>query len=279
MSAVLRNFFDLKMAYLFLVSVLAVVTLPTLSSGFVTRPLCFHSTNPSASCPTTSISAFSIETSAFLFVHTRTTTNRRTDATTTTCLHATKKKGGSSASATSATKKVQVKLLKHMAGIGQAGDVVQVTPAFYQNKLRPTQSAVMVTEEQVNDERQKAKEQEEELHQLALKIKQRFSSPEEQEDSKTPALRLSRKAGPGGQLFGGIGPKTIVDELKHILTAENKPNEVQFLDQKTVKIISIIDDKGEKLEQIKHLGEGFVAKLALTKDVSVDLIISVEVEH
>jgi ribosomal protein L9 len=198
-----------------------------------------------------------------------------------TFLEATKKKSGASSTSTSTSKKIQVKLLKHMAGIGQAGDVVQVTPAFYQNKLRPTQSAVMVTEDQVNEERQRAKEQEEAFHRMALRLKDRFSSSinADEGDSKTPVLRLYRKAGPGGQLFGGIGPKTIVDELKLVLSAEDKPNDEQFLDQKFVKITSITDESGKKLEQIKHLGNAFVAKLTLIKDVSVDLIISVEVEH
>ena len=52
-------------------------------------------------------------------------------------------------------KKIQVKMLKDVPGTGQKGDVVLVTPAFLQNKLIPTHSAELITDEEVARENAK----------------------------------------------------------------------------------------------------------------------------
>ena len=175
------------------------------------------------------------------------------------CLSAKKK----SATPTAASKKIQVKLLKHVAGTGQAGEVVMVTPPFYNNKLRPTKSATLISDEQVEMEKSQAdlQQKERELKAAAL-----------QEQVEAEKLVLRRKAGPDGQLFGGIGPKCLIDELK------SKTGESDFLDCKSVKITALLDENGDKMQgDIKHTGS-FQATLELTKKAIATVNIEVQAE-
>jgi len=173
----------------------------------------------------------------------------------------TKKKGGGASAP--ASKKMQVKLLKHVAGTGQAGQIVMVSPAFYNNKLRPTKSAEVISDEQLQQEQEEAQEQEKATRQKAIELKDKL------EDT---TLEITRKAGPDGQLFGGIGAKVIMEELKVKLG-----NDV-FLDSKSVKISQMTDSDGKKMRgDIKHTGE-FGAVLSLIKDITAKFTISVKPE-
>lgn len=155
--------------------------------------------------------------------------------------------------APAAAKKIQVKMLKYIEGTGHIGEVVMVTPAFFSNKLRPTSSAVVVSDEEVAMAIADANALERETNAHAEALKERM------EDL---ALKLKRKAGPDGQLFGGIGPKCIMDEL-HTLLADD------FLSHKNVKIAGMTYGDGKDLRgDIKHIGE-FGATLSLTKEISV----------
>jgi ribosomal protein L9 len=159
-------------------------------------------------------------------------------------------------------KKIQVKMLKYVEGTGHLGEIVNVTPAFYNNKLRPTSSAVVISDEEVAKERADAQRLQAETNASALALK-------EQIDNLT--LVLHRKAGPDGQLFGGIGPKMIMEEL-HKLIADD------FLHHKTVKIASLTTEDGTTLRgDIKHTGR-FGASLSLTKDISVSFAIQVDTD-
>eukprot|EP00957_Ditylum_brightwellii_P171059 13022192-Ditylum_brightwellii.AAC.1 len=51
-----------------------------------------------------------------------------------------------------AKKKVQVKLLKYVEGIGSIGEVVMVAPAFFENKLKRSGSGVLISDEDVQKE-------------------------------------------------------------------------------------------------------------------------------
>lgn len=56
--------------------------------------------------------------------------------------------------------KIQVKLLKTMPGTGNQGDVILVTPAFFENKLRKTNSAKKITDAEVKTENKEKQEKE-----------------------------------------------------------------------------------------------------------------------
>jgi large subunit ribosomal protein L9 len=152
-------------------------------------------------------------------------------------------------------------MLKYVAGTGSIGDVVSVTPAFFQNKLQPTKSAVPITDEEVEVEKANQRAKEEAMNAEASKIKEQLSDF---------TLELKRKAGPEGHLFGAVGPKVIIEELRNSIKDP-------YLDQKQVKVISVTED-GKPLEHdIKHIGE-FGVNLALTKDITAKFDISVQEE-
>jgi large subunit ribosomal protein L9 len=160
-----------------------------------------------------------------------------------------------------ASKKVQVKMLKYVAGTGNTGDIISVTPAFFQNKLRPTKSAVPITDEEIEVELSEKRAKDEAVNAAASKIKEQLS------DFK---LELKRKAGPDGHLFGAVSPKTILEELRNSVKDP-------YLDQKQVKVISVTHD-GEQLKgDIKHVGE-FGVNIALTKEISAKFDITVQEE-
>lgn len=168
-----------------------------------------------------------------------------------------KKKGQAAA-----PKKVQVKLLKHIAGTGQAGDVIQVTPAFFNNKLRPTKAAEVISDEEVEKERAESAAKQKEIDETAAELQEKVGQT---------TLVLSRKAGPDGQLFGGIGPKLIMSELQNVLESD-------YLKEKWVKVSEVLDENGKKIRgDIKHTGT-FGARISLKKDVSAKVAIEVQAE-
>jgi large subunit ribosomal protein L9 len=180
-----------------------------------------------------------------------------------TALPAGKKKAGGSA--VSHGGKVQVKLLKHVAGMGQAGEVVLVTPAFFNNKLRPTQSARVISDDEVAKEQSEAEQHEKE----AIATAKTF-----QEKIEGLTLTLTKKAGPDGHLFGGINIKMIVTELQASLGDEK-----EYMTQKHVKISDLSGEDGTKIDgDIKHTGK-FAAKIHLRKDVVAKFDIVVNAEH
>ena len=84
-------------------------------------------------------------------------------------------------------------------------------------------------------------------------------------------LTVSRKAGPDGQLFGGVGAKAVMKELLKFIGND-------FLSQKGVKITELMDGNGKKIRgDIKHTGE-FGARITLAKNVAVKFAISVEAD-
>jgi len=168
--------------------------------------------------------------------------------------------------APAATKKIQVKMLKAVAGTGQKGDVVLVTPAFFNNKLRPTQSASIISDEEVEQEQAERATAEQERTAQANAIK-------EYVEGNQP-LKLTQKAGPDGQLFGAIHAKTVLEAVSKQLSEDD----AAFLEQKSIKI-ALLDGEGKKMRgDIKHVGE-FQANIALTKNISAKLDIVVEAEE
>jgi ribosomal protein L9 len=159
-------------------------------------------------------------------------------------------------------KKIQVKMLKYVEGTGHVGEIVMVTPAFFQNKLRPSASAVMITDEEVIKAKAEQAAQEQETRTKAEALKEQLTGL---------SITILRKAGPEGHLFGGIGPKSIMEELGKYIQDD-------FLKLKSVKISSIADDNGDVLRgDVKHTGSYHVS-LSLTNDISAtfDIIVAPE---
>lgn len=159
-------------------------------------------------------------------------------------------------------KKIQVKMLKYVEGTGHVGEIVMVTPAFFQNKLRPTASAVMISDEEVIKAKAELAAYEHETRAKAELLKDQLTDL---------SISILRKAGPDGHLFGGIGPKSIMEELGTRIHDD-------FLKNKGVKILSITDENGNVLRgDVKHTGTYRIA-ISLTNDISAffDMIVATE---
>jgi ribosomal protein L9 len=175
-----------------------------------------------------------------------------------TRLHSKKKTGSTTAPSSSSGTKIQVKLLQHIAGTGQAGDVIQVTPAFYNNKLRPERLAKPITDEEV----EKQTEESQQKRQQTLEVVETIQSLLDNH-----SVRLSdNKTGPDGhKLFGGIGPKKLIQAL----IDEIPPSEDirEYLSKnKQVKVLEIVQEgSGEEVKgDIKETGS-YKMKLQLYK--------------
>jgi len=171
-----------------------------------------------------------------------------------------KKKVAGSAGST----KIQVKLLKDIAGTGQTGSVIMVTPAFFNNKLRPTRSARMVSDEEVAAERSQS---------AAAEQSVLVAERELQDALADTMVVIKRKAGPEGHLFGGIGPKIIMNAL-----SEKHPNEL-WKKNKKIKVQELSDAVNEKIIKgdIKEIGN-FIAKIKISDDIVSKVGISIEKE-
>jgi large subunit ribosomal protein L9 len=165
--------------------------------------------------------------------------------------------------APAATKKIQVKMLKYVEGTGHVGEVVMVTPAYYNNKLRPTSSAIVITDEEIEREKSKAEAMEKEINERAEAVKEKLSDF---------TMIIQRKAGPNGHLFGAISQKNILSELNELIKDD-------YLHSKGVKITGLVDADGKKLQtDIKNLGE-YEATLSLTKDKAIKFKVIIEAEN
>jgi Ribosomal protein L9, N-terminal domain len=181
-----------------------------------------------------------------------------------------KTKSASSSSGTSATQ-IQVKLLKHVAGTGQAGDVVLVNPAYFNNKLRPQHAAKIVSTEEVEAQVAAAQAQSQTQREQAIAWHQVLdcSNSEGEDDGGDNAensyvLHLSdNKTGPDGhKLFGGIGIKKLYQELlkdveTKFVSNNNNDLDLEFLrNSKQVRIVDVIDNETNEplVGDIKHVG-------------------------
>ncbi len=155
--------------------------------------------------------------------------------------------------------KIQVKLLKFVEGTGSIGDVVMVAPAFFEHKLKKTGSAVRISDEDVAKERAEADANHKALVDEASALQEKICDME---------LPIAMKAGPDGTLFGGVGKKAILSELKTHFPKGT-------LDAKSIKIISVKgEDEKEMKGDIKSVGK-YTAIIALMKDITAKFDISI----
>lgn len=134
-----------------------------------------------------------------------------------------------------------------------------VTPAFFNNKLRPTKSAEEISDDQVKEEQAEHAADEKATREKATALKEKLTDV---------TLQIKRKCGPEGQLFGGIGAKQIMEELR----SQEKD---EFLATKGIKVQAVTDEDDKKMRgDIKHTGT-FGATIGLSKDISVKVTLEV----
>jgi len=172
------------------------------------------------------------------------------------------KKGGKGSPALK-NGKVQVKMTKFVEGTGRVGDIVLVAPAFWENKLKKTSSAVLISDEEVEADNALKSQSEAEALATAKDVGAKVSNT---------VLEIKKKAGPNGHIFGGVGKKTVVDMLKMQLP-------LGCLDSKAVKIKSIKEEEsGKELKHdVKEIGT-YDVRICLHKDVGVDFKMKVAAE-
>lgn len=204
-------------------------------------------------------------------------------------LHAKKKKGGGggagTATATKGPKKgqVQVMMLETVPKVGQKGDIICVSTAVFQNQLKLSNKARAVSEEEMKKLEQEKEAHEQELLDAAIKTKSILEEAmienlggedncDVDADICGVALKLKRKAGPEGNLFGGVNPKMVMDEL-----AKKFPS--GGWEGKQVKLTEVKDVDGNdvKKKDIKHTGD-FTCTVQLHPTIDVTFILSITAE-
>lgn len=177
--------------------------------------------------------------------------------------------------------KIQIKMLASVPQIGQAGDIVFVSSAVFQNQLQRQKKARLISAEEVALIEAEKQQEEAEATQKAIDTKKMMeeamleSIGEEcstDQDICGVALTMARKAGPEGNLFGGINPKMIMDELANTFPDGS-------WEGKQVKLTDMKDSDGKdvKKKDIKHTGE-YTCVVKLGNDVDVTFILSVVAE-
>ena len=179
--------------------------------------------------------------------------------------------------------KIQVVLLEQVPNIGQSGDVVFVSSAIFQNQLKRNNKARLISAEEVQRMEEERAQEEKEMIEKAKATKEMLeeamvekisdaeqcSSSEDENDICGVALELKRKAGPEGNLFGGVNPKMIMEELKSRYPSGS-------WDGRLVKVTDVKDSDGKdvKKKDIKHTGD-YTVTVALGKGVDVTFIVSI----
>ena len=176
-----------------------------------------------------------------------------------------------------------MQLTQTVPNIGQSGDIIFVSSAIFQNQLKKNNAARLISEEEVQKIEQEKAEKEEEVLEMARKTKGLLEvamleklGEEEQcgndADICGVALDLTRKAGPEGNLFGGVTPKMIMDALK-----ERYPDGAW--DGKQVKVTEMKDLDGADVPKmdIKHVGE-YKVTVSLGKEVDTVFLLSIKAE-
>jgi len=158
--------------------------------------------------------------------------------------------------------KLQVKLLKYVEGTGSIGDIVMVAPAFFENKLKRTGSAVLISDEEVDAENKKK---------LLLQKAQLEQALDMQKKIQEVELSMVKKAGPEGHLFGGVAKKDILEELKRKFPKG-------ALDGKQIKIATVQRVEGEEVKaDIKEVGL-YTSTINLLGDITARFRVNVTAE-
>lgn len=104
--------------------------------------------------------------------------------------------------------KVKVILLDTVKGVGKKDEIVEVKDGYANNFLFPSKKGIPATVENLNKLKQKGekkiKDEQKELNK-ALELKKML-------DGKT--ITLSVKSGENGKVFGSIGSKEVIAEIK-----------------------------------------------------------------
>jgi large subunit ribosomal protein L9 len=141
---------------------------------------------------------------------------------------------------------MQAILLKDVDGLGEAGNVVDVSPGYLRNYLAPrklahsaTPASIAAAQRQQEAAEQAERQQQEKLSETASVL------------SKT-VLTIPHQAGEDGRLFGSVTAKEIVDAIKQARGLR--------IDRRDVRLEAPIRELGTHMVEIE-VGEGVVASV------------------
>ncbi len=145
---------------------------------------------------------------------------------------------------------MKVLLLSHIKGLGQKGEVKDVSEGYFLNRLQPQKLATVATQNAVQhmqNQKEKATEKLEMIKESALSIKERLHG-------KT--LEIQERASESGKLYASVSAKEIATALEKQFKVE-------------------IPTKNIQMEaQIKEAGL-FPLRISLHKEVFADLNVHV----
>ena len=147
---------------------------------------------------------------------------------------------------------MQIVLTQNLKGVGQKGEVKEVSPGYFRNFLAPRNLAVVATGKQVahvQTQQAKATEKLENMKESAESIKKKI-------DGKT--INLVEKASDKGKLFAAVSNKEVAEHLKSELKVD-------------------VPAKQVKMDTIKEAGE-YEAEVKLHKDVTAKITLNVTAE-
>ncbi len=143
---------------------------------------------------------------------------------------------------------MKVILLNHVAGLGQKGEVKEVSEGYFRNFLNPRKAAREATSTaiaHVNNQKAKANERLENMKESAESIKSKI-------DGKT--IELTEKITNTGHLYAAISTKEVIEALEEQLKVK--------IPLKMVKIPRPIKDTGEHSIKVS-LYKGISAEIKL----------------
>ena len=158
-----------------------------------------------------------------------------------------------------AAKTVQVVLFDDIKGVGKKGELVSVKAAYAQSFVTAKGLGKVATPEvlkQIQEDKAEAEAAAVAAKEDAVALKARL---EEKFGNQTDGIIVKKKAGPSGEIFGKVTNADVARLLKERAGAE-------------------VDKKVISVPAIKGLGTAF-AKLALHKEVSVSIKLTVEQEN
>lgn len=144
--------------------------------------------------------------------------------------------------------KVRVILLQDVKGIGKKGEIVQVSRGYALNYLFPKKLAVEATEEAVRDLKARSEAQAKKLE------REKQAAAEKASRINGKIIRVRKKAGEGGKLFGSITPKEISEILQRELDVK--------IDRKQIELPNPVKSTGEFSVRVE-LGFGQSATFTL----------------
>ena len=164
---------------------------------------------------------------------------------------------------------MKVILLQNIKGLGQIGDVKNVSDGYARNFLLPRKMAKAATDSSLKEvEALKAKR-------VIMVETEKKNALEVAEKLKDLVIEFTRKATKTGKLFAGIGKDDIVKEIKKasgVQLQEEMIGHTEFLDR-----LKHGQETTPRDEPIKHIGEHLV-DLNLSPEVKTQIKVVIRSE-